>query len=137
VRTETCWNWSGSVNRGGYGVVTVGGRSGKKLYAHRIAYELYLGPIPHGLDIDHLCRNRRCANPSHLEAVTRRINIVRGIGPKILGSLNANKTHCSNGHPFNEKNTVHRIDGGRRCRACDQSRRSKLGSLSRATGETR
>ncbi len=71
-----CWLWVGKVNRGGYGVTSV---AGKTRSAHRVSYEWHVGPIPIGLDLDHLCRVRRCVNPDHLEPVTRRENINRGL----------------------------------------------------------
>jgi hypothetical protein len=123
MRTDGCWLWTGSINVGGYGVVTVGGRSGKKLYGHRIAYELFVGPVPDGMELDHLCRNRKCVRPDHLEAVTRQVNVVRGIGPSMLGAINGAKTHCIRGHEFDEINTRIRPSGGRTCRACEKLRR--------------
>lgn len=109
-----CWIYTGPISQGGYG------RLGKE-YAHRIMYEAIHGEIPPGLDIDHLCRNRRCCNPQHLEAVTRRENLLRGMG---WTAINARKTHCKRGHEFTDENTRH--DGrGRQCRACDQIRKPR------------
>ena len=127
LRSIGCWVWNGTINRGGYGVLTVGGRCGAKKYAHRVAYELFVGPIPKGKELDHLCRNRWCVNPSHLEPVTRRVNIIRGIGPQILGALNGTKTHCCRGHPFDAENTRYRPSGGRTCRECERGRRRAQG----------
>lgn len=70
-----CWNWTRTIQPNGYGRISIDGRL---VYVHRAAYEAFVGPIPDGLDIDHLCRNRRCCNPEHLEAVTRRTNLLRG-----------------------------------------------------------
>lgn len=128
VSFSGCWEWLGSLQPNGYGTLGVGQRSlGQKrtLYAHRVSYEIFIGKIPTGLDLDHLCRNRRCINPMHLEPVTRSINNKRGIGATILGKINASKKFCKNGHQFNAENTRHRKSGGRACRICENSRRRK------------
>ena len=106
-----CWQWTGPSSPLGYGYF---GRYG---VAHRVAYEIAVGPIPDGLEIDHLCRNRGCVNPEHLDAVTHRQNILRG---ETLASINAAKTHCWRGHPFDEGNTRVSAIGYRTCRACNQ-----------------
>lgn len=107
-----CWMWMGAIHWTGYGV------SGSKL-AHRASYESEFGAIPDGKQIDHLCRNRWCVNPHHLEAVTQRENIMRGEG---LTAKNAKKTHCPMGHEYTAENTLHSVgrDGytRRRCRSC-------------------
>ncbi len=123
VSTGGCWEWSGCVTSDGYGLIGVrkGGHS-TSLKAHRVAYELYIGPIPDGLQIDHLCRNRRCVNPQHLEPVTCRENVLRGEG---LAAKAALKTHCKRGHLFDEANTYRR-GRARYCRACpNEKRRAK------------
>ncbi len=75
-RTDSgCWLWTGALN-GGYG--RIHHSPGRVLYTHRAAYELLVGPVPEGMDLDHLCRNRACCNPDHLEPVTRRENLLRG-----------------------------------------------------------
>lgn len=76
VVVESCWEWSGTTTRG-YGRFWVGG---KMVRAHRASYEMFRGPIPSGLELDHLCRNTRCVNPDHLEAVSHRENTMRGFG---------------------------------------------------------
>jgi len=86
------------------------GQFGRNEPAHRAVYRTMVGPIPDGLHIDHLCRNRRCVNPSHLEPVTQKVNSERGF----FGSL----TECHRGHPFDEINTYYRSDSGRNCREC-------------------
>ena len=111
-KTETCWLWSSSLTPGGYALFRVGET---KIPAHRWAYEQSIGPIPAGLQIDHLCRVRHCVNPSHLEPVTARQNVLRGEG---LCSVNAHKTSCIHGHEFTATNTYIRTAGGRRCRMC-------------------
>lgn len=107
-----CWLWTGPTNEKGYGLTTV---KGKTVRVHRIAYELWKGPIPPGLQIDHLCRTRNCFNPEHLEAVTPRENVLRG---ESSAALRARKTHCVHGHPFDDTNTARWPDGTRRCLTC-------------------
>lgn len=101
----------GWLDENGYRKVRVEGR--KIVRAHRLAYEATKGPIPEGLVIDHLCRNRQCVNPDHLEAVTQSVNAARGNRNRV-----AERTHCKQGHEFSEENTYERPDGGRGCRAC-------------------
>lgn len=112
-KTDGCWLWTGATTPEGYGQLGIGG---KAVYAHRIAWEKRHGLVPGGLQIDHLCRVRNCVNPEHMEPVTRRENILRGNSPH---AINARKTECKSGHPFNEQNTYHdRRYNRRRCRAC-------------------
>ena len=120
-----CWPWSGPTREGRYGVI------GQR-YAHRFAYELLVGPIPRDLEIDHLCRNRLCVNPDHLEPVTHRENILRGIS---LPARRARQNHCKNGHAFTTENTYFRDNGNRTCRTCHcakQRDRKKLVIIARA-----
>lgn len=115
-----CWLWTGERNNAGYGVVDARNRvdgTGRPLRAHRVVYEMLIGPIPAGLVIDHLCRVPLCVNPAHLEPVTDRINALRGIG---IAAVNAAKTHCIHGHEFTPENTRFRSNGSRNCRACDR-----------------
>lgn len=108
---DGCLIWSASKCHLGYGRMSVAGRSAK---AHRVSYELLVGPIPEGLVIDHLCRNRACVNPNHLEAVTQKVSVHRGGG---VAAIKARKTRCHVGHPLAGDNL--RIDSyGRHCRAC-------------------
>ena len=114
-KSGDCWVWTASVDGGGYGQIAV---NGTVRGVHRISYEETAGPIPDGLEIDHLCRNRRCVRPSHLEAVSHRENILRGIS---FSAENARKTHCPRGHPLSGSNILmHRFlrIGKRVCRTC-------------------
>lgn len=116
-RPDGCWIWTGATNDGGYGQLRADDRV---QYAHRLAYETFVGPIPDGLQIDHLCRTRLCVNPAHLEPVTQRENILRGESPQALRSR---ATHCIAGHPLSGGNLYIRPDGkGRHCRTCQRRR---------------
>jgi hypothetical protein len=117
-KTPSCWIWTSRKNAGGYGIFYVNGRG---MPAHRYSYELVAGPIPDGLHLDHLCRNRCCVNPAHLEPVTCAINVHRGFGP---AALNALAEHCPQGHQYDEANTYH-YKGRRYCRACLRARASE------------
>ena len=115
-----CWVWQGSRSRHGYGRIM---RFGKMQHAHRMVWDLLVGPIDPGLVIDHLCRNKACVNPEHLEPVTNEVNVMRGEGPT---ARNARKTHCPQGHPYDETNTyVHKNGRGRSCRECARTRISE------------
>jgi len=118
--TPGCWQWLGAAYGYGYGSIR---RHGKTVGVHRFVYEELVGPIAPGMQIDHLCRNRRCVNPSHLEPVTPQVNVLRGRG---AGAQNRDKTHCKRGHEFTEENTRHhnRSGGGsaRTCIACQRIR---------------
>lgn len=123
-RINGCWIWTAGISAGGYGVFWNGK---KQVYAHRYSYEFYKGEIPQGLEIDHLCRNRNCVNPKHLEAVTRSVNTKRGLIPKILRERQKTKTHCPKGHEYNYKNTYHRPGKpeDRDCRICRREARRR------------
>lgn len=114
-KTETCWLWTGSKNGNGYGFISQ--RPLPRVSAHRFAYELFKGPIPDGLEPDHLCRVRHCVYPAHLEAVDHRTNTLRG---ETIAAYNAAKTHCINGHPFDSENTYRRQGVWRGCRTCNR-----------------
>lgn len=138
---SACWDWSGSIGVGGYAIVWFGTREsgGRSHTASRVAYELANGPIPDGLEIDHMCHNwdlscaggetclhRRCTNPHHLRAATRAENIQarRSEDRPASKHHNRGKTHCKRGHEFTEENTRH-WRGGRYCRACQRLRQKE------------
>lgn len=113
-RSVGCWRWTGAQNSGGYGVFRVSGTG--LILAHRWAYIETRGEIPTGQQLDHLCRERRCVNPDHLESVSPQINILRGVG---MGARNAAKTACLRGHPLDEANTYRWARRTKRmCRQC-------------------
>lgn len=112
VAPNGCWLWNGGVASNGYTYYYV---SGIKTGAHRFSYQMNVGPIPDGLTLDHLCRVRHCVNPEHLEAVTLRVNILRGNGP---AAIHARQTHCIHGHEFTVENTRIRHNKWRECRTC-------------------
>lgn len=111
--TEECWIWAWALNTHGY----AGIKSQDVYYpVHRLMYELEVGKIPKGLQLDHLCRNRACINPAHLEPVTAQENVRRGIAPP---AQNAKKTHCHKGHEFDKIYTnANTGEVERRCTIC-------------------
>jgi hypothetical protein len=130
VITPTCWLWTGPPSANGYGRVAVGRRY---VQAHRASYEVHVGPIPAGLELDHLCHtealatsaggpscpHRLCVNPAHLRPATQLLNILTGLSPS---ARNARKTHCDDGHEFAGTNLIVMPDGRRRCRLCENAR---------------
>jgi hypothetical protein len=111
-----CWVWNGCACWNGYGRVSV---AGKAYAAHRYVYAVAKGEIPAGLQIDHLCRNRLCVNPAHLEAVTPRENVLRSTAPEATRARHKSQTHCKRGHPLFGDN-VRLYRGVRYCRACSK-----------------
>ena len=117
VKTDTCWLWKDGKITTDYGRIYV---NHNVIGVHRFSYEIHKGKIPKGLTIDHLCRNTLCVNPSHLEAVTREENVLRGIGAP---AQNARKVQCQKGHdPKEYRQYTYRRKGtyytGRRCNIC-------------------
>lgn len=107
-----CWMWLAARDRFGYGCTSLG--RGRSRRAHRVIYEWLVGPIPDGLTLDHLCRNKSCVNPSHLEPVTMAENNRRSNN---FAGVNSRKTHCPKGHDY-ATNTIRRSNGKRECKAC-------------------
>ena len=116
---EACWLYPGYLDRNGYARLRVRTPDGyRMLRVHRMIYEHLVGPIPEGLELHHRCETPACCNPAHLEPVTHRDNLLRGNG---WPGVNARKTHCLHGHPFDEANTLVTPDGRRQCRACGRA----------------
>lgn len=115
VAESGCWNWNDYVTPKGYGLFRYQGKTQK---AHRVAYQLLKGDLVDGLVIDHLCKNRSCVNPNHLEQVTNKTNLDRG--RSFLH--HKEKTHCPQGHEYNEGNTYETATGWRQCKICQRSR---------------
>lgn len=111
-----CWLWTGAVCADGYGCLD------RTIKAHRFAWIMANGPLSKGLYIDHLCRLRHCVNPAHLEPVSNRENILRGLG---LPAQNRTKTHCKRGHEFTPENTYRYTNGSRACKACIRAARGR------------
>lgn len=115
-KTSSCWNWKGHIDKDGYGYFRRGG-------AHRFAVKVIGGRvIPYGMQVDHLCRNRRCVNPDHLDIVSSRENTLRG---ESIQAKNSRKSHCFRGHPFSSDNTYVDRRGSRVCRVCAAIAREK------------
>ena len=115
---EACWPWLGALSRDGYGQLRLGG---KTVYAHHVACELVGKTVPDGWVRDHLCRNRSCANPGHIEAVTFAENVRRGVS---CCAANARKTSCLQGHEYSEESTIVGPNG-RECRVCRKEREQR------------
>jgi hypothetical protein len=129
-----CWLWTGSLNGFGYArfSVTIAPRRRINYGAHVWAWEQEHGPVPAGLELDHLCRNRRCVNPAHLEAVSHQENVLRGV---TLAASNLLKTHCPQGHPYSPENTyvLHHGNGTQRqCKTCSNARATAYMKAKRA-----
>lgn len=119
-----CWVWMGYIGTQGYGQASLRRRDE---YVHRLSHELWVGPIPDGYDVDHLCHNRdvaceggitclhrRCVNPDHLEAISKKEN--RRRQRNVIEQMN--RTHCPQGHPYDDENTISVRGNGRNCRQC-------------------
>jgi hypothetical protein len=130
-KTDSCWIWTAAKGPLGYGAFWTGERL---TGAHRFSYELLVGPIQEGLDLDHLCRNPSCVNPAHLDPVTHQVNLARGETGKATGAKNRAKTHCPRGHEYSPVNTYINPGSGQRCcRTC----RHEWNVAKRARGATK
>lgn len=130
ITSSGCWEWLGARSDTGYGHFRVDGR---EQYVHRLSYEHFIGPIPDGLTIDHVwargCVSRACCNPAHLEAVTYRVNVLRGNG---MSARHARQIECVNGHPLSGSNLYIPPRGGRMCRQCQRERNRLTAARRRA-----
>lgn len=128
---SSCWLWPGVLHSTGYGAISSRpGEDGKrhKLLAHRVLFEMARGPVPDGLQLDHLCRNRSCVNPEHLDPVTIRENLLRG---DTLAAENLAKDSCPRGHPYSEENT-YRYKNTRLCKICRRAAVNRAAAKRRA-----
>ena len=122
-----CWIWMGAIHSQGYGLFRFDPTK-RSMFAHRIAYQLFVSDIPKPLQIDHLCRNRFCVNPKHMELVTLVENVLRGESPP---AQKARQTHCQSGHRLGGDNAYRSQSHGRRCRECYNSWRRNRKQLRR------
>ena len=118
-----CWLWTGYLSEDGYGIFKLPSGAVK---AHRWSFERQVGPIASGLELDHVCRNRACVNPAHLEPVTHQQNMERGV------YFNSSKTACLRGHPFDEQNTGYSSSGKRYCKECSRAHNREYARQRRA-----
>lgn len=125
-KSDGCWEWTAHRHVSGYGMINI---DRVPRYAHRVAYEMLRGEIPDGLQLDHLCRNRGCVNPDHLEPVTNRENTLRGRCGEVNAARMRARTRCKSGHEFTADNTHVYIRNGRTTRHCRACRRATSRAL--------
>ena len=116
IEVGDCWIWKGSLVSGGYGQTRI---DNQVWMVHRLMWSVLIGDIPDGMTLDHVCRERACCNPDHMQVVDQYTNTMRGYGSP---ARNARKTRCLNGHQFDEANTYLNPRGQRACRACHRDR---------------
>lgn len=127
-QSDGCWLWNSVTDRYGYGQFHLYGEDNKRrtIGAHRASYQLFVGPIPIGLEVHHLCCVRRCVNPDHLQLLGRkdhaRVTPVNPVSVEKINAFHLSKTHCPSGHEYTEENTFYSSHNGRRCRACHRNR---------------
>lgn len=136
IPTGRCWVWKGAKNPGRKRKTTpiprgVFNFNGKAVLAHRWIYQQLIGPIPNGLELDHLCRNPSCVRPSHLQAVTHSENVKRGTSWHHFVQLAKKIQNCPQGHPYNDDNTYIDIKNGRHCKMCGRERTRKYDAANR------
>jgi hypothetical protein len=134
---DGCWEWPGTASKDGYGSIAVGSRTdGSRAMrpTHRVTFEHYVGSIPVGHELDHLCRNRSCCNPAHLEAVTHAENMRRSVVGDVARARQLAITHCPQGHPYDGVNLYVDPQGARNCRTCRRARNRARRAATRSEG---
>ena len=127
VQRNGCWLWTGPLDKDGYGTFYLR-RKGRR--AHRVAWFSLHGEIPAGMWIDHSCGRRHCVNPSHLRLVTPRQSSLEN--SRSNGAVNARKTHCPKGHPYDRQYTSQRYGTQRYCSICEREKKRQLRARWRA-----
>lgn len=120
-KTETCWLWTGCRTARGYGRFMFNRRVQP---AHRVSYQLLVGPIPEGTELDHLCRVKHCVRPEHLDPVPHQVNVQRGLAGQHTAIRYATRTHCDKGHALTPDNLLGHVSG-RQCRRCNLDRQAR------------